>query len=86
MLFIGTQFSNLYTVVDTPDKAAWLRSNQPTQIQTCYQLPRQPEVIKELSEILLEDRGYPSDVSLLAHIFKSKLCSGFIILVNNLGH
>jgi hypothetical protein len=42
-----------------------VRSNQPTQIQTCYQLLRQPEVVKELSEILLEDRGYPSDVSLL---------------------
>ena len=42
-----------------------VRSNQPTQIQTCYELLRQPEVIKELSEILLEDRGYLSDVSLL---------------------
>ena len=42
-----------------------VRSNQPTQIQTCYQLLRQPEVVKELAEILLEDRGYTSDVSLL---------------------
>jgi hypothetical protein len=24
VLFIGTQFSNLYTAVDTPAKAAWL--------------------------------------------------------------
>jgi hypothetical protein len=24
VLFIGTQYSNLYTAVDTPDEAAWL--------------------------------------------------------------